>query len=266
MTQKTPRRFQLRFWPTLGTLVGLAILISLGTWQLTRYLEKLDLEAQRSERLDEDIVEVESLDAFEANAGAYNAVAVRGRLDPRYTFLFKHRVHDGKPGYWLGGVLRFAEGDGGVLVNRGWIHREHAAEVATQAPPTQTRTYLGLVHAPNRIVADAATRQALEAGEVELQNNVVEWDTYDLEAIADALPYETPADPMIVVLGPEHSREPYPVASFDYVTEPYLTSERHLGYVLFWYATAVALLSMYLAAGFGYLGSSRRPRRTDADA
>lgn len=258
MTDKTPRRFQLRLWPTLGTLVGLSILISLGTWQLIRYLEKTELEEQRNERLDEDVVEVTSLADFEARAGGYNAVAIRGHLDPSYTFLFKHRVHDGKPGYWLGGVLRFAEGDGAVLVNRGWVHREHVDEVTDRTPPSEPRTFLGLVHAPDRIVPDTAMRQAVEAGQVDLKESVTEWDTYDLESIADALPVETPEDAMIVVLGPEHSQEPYPVASFDYVTEPYLTSERHLSYVLFWYATAIALLSMYLAAGFGYLGSRRR--------
>lgn len=259
MTDETaPRRFQLRLWPTLGTVVGLSILISLGTWQLSRYLEKIELEAQRSERLDEDIVEASSLADFEAGAGAYNAVAVRGQLDPRYTFLFKHRVHDGKPGYWLGGVLRFAEGDGAVLVNRGWVHREHIDEIANREPPANTRVYLGLNHAPNRIVADTAMRQGLASGAVELQDAVTEWDTYDLEAIAGALPFETPDDPSIMVLGPDHSRDPYPIASFDYVTAPYLTSERHLSYVLFWYATAIALLAMYLGAGFGYLGSKRR--------
>ena len=37
------RRFRLRFWPTLATLVGLAVLAALGTWQLQRLAWKQDL-------------------------------------------------------------------------------------------------------------------------------------------------------------------------------------------------------------------------------
>jgi surfeit locus 1 family protein len=251
-------RFRLRFWPTLGTFVGLVLLVSLGTWQLTRYLEKVEIEAERDVRLDESLVKADSLADFRENASPYNAVALRGELDPDHTFLFKHRVHEGSPGYWIGGVLRFAKGDGAVLVNRGWVHREDAREFAKEPPPGGEQTYVGVVHVPERIIADPPTRDALERGELVLARDVTEWDTYDLEGISEALALPHPGEPTIVVLGPDHSRHPYPIASVDYVTEPYLTAERHLSYVVFWYATAIALLSMYLAYSFGYLGSFRR--------
>ena len=263
MADTSSYRFRIRFWPTLATVVGLIVLLSLGTWQLVRYFEKLEMEAEREERLEDSVVEADSLAAFKEKAAGYDSVALRGEFDPDYTFLFKHRVHDGKPGYWIGGVLRFARGDGAVLVNRGWVHREQVEEAAKSPPPQGVQTYVGMVHAPDRIIADTATRNALEANKIDLADEVTEWDTYDLEGVADALPHNLPDEPLIVVLGPEHSREPFPVASLDYITEPYLTSERHLGYVLFWYATAIALLSMYLAYGFGYLGSYRRPAPRD---
>lgn len=251
-------RFILRFWPTAATVVGLALLLSLGTWQFGRYLEKLDLEEQREARRDEAPLEIESLADFEERAEPYSKVVLRGQLDPDFTFLFKHRVHDGEPGYWLGGVLRFADGKGAALVNRGWVHREEARSIAQQPASTDTGHFMGMVHTPPEIVADKRMREKLDSGALDLRGEVTEWDTYDLEAITDALPMPTPTPPNIVVLGPEHTQHPYPVATYDYVTEPYLTSERHLGYAVFWYATGLALLGMYLANGFGYLGVPRR--------
>ena len=38
----------------------------------------------------------------------------------------------------------------------------------------------------------------------------------------------------------------------------YMTSQRHLGYAIFWFATAIALLAMYLANSTGHLGYGRQ--------
>lgn len=251
-------RFRLRFWPTLGTLVGLILLVGLGTWQYRRHLEKADLEEQREQRLDDAPEEIDSLADFDARARAYSPVVLHGRLDSDHVFLFKHRVHDGEPGYWLGGVLRLGSEDGAVLVNRGWVHREEAERIAEIEPPTEPQRFEGLVHAPPEIIADDEMREALQAGEFDLSDRVTQWESYDLIGIRDHLPFQTPDTPAVVVLGPEHSQEPYPVASYDYVTEPYLTAERHLGYAVFWYVTGLALLAMYLGAAFGLIGATRR--------
>jgi surfeit locus 1 family protein len=258
VTQTARRRFRLRLWPTVGTLVGLAILVSLGTWQTNRFIEKLDVETERDARLGAEPIQIRSLADFEQRAASFRPVALLGELDPDYAFLFNHRVHDGTPGYWLGGVLRFADGDGAVLVNRGWVHRDEALRVAKAPPPTGTDRYRGLVHVPRRVVADTHMRERLDTGQSALDGEPTEWDTYDIEAINDALPHTMPDEPAIVVFGPEQTLHPYPIASFEHVTAPFMTSERHLGYAVFWYTTALALLAMYLAAGFGYIGSQRR--------
>ena len=266
MSGLSPRRgrFRPRLWPTVATLLGLSILLSLGTWQFGRYLEKVDIEAQRARQVDKTPIDIHSLDEFEERSGPFRHVRLHGRLDPDFHLLFKHRTHEAKPGYWLGGVLRFERGEGAVLVNRGWVHRRRGDEFATDPPESGTQVFEGLVNVPRDIIADEDKRRKLQAGKLALDEGVSQWDTYDLAAISDALPYETPADPTIVVLGPDHSGDPYPVASYDYITEPYLTSERHLSYAVFWYTTALALIAMYLANAFGYLGAWRR-RPTSAE-
>lgn len=269
-----PRRLQFRpkLWPTLGTVVGLALLIALGTWQTVRYFEKLELEAARAAHLGDTPLEIDSLSQFKEHARSYSPIEVHGHLDPNYVFLFKHRTHDGgKPGYWIGGVLRFAQGPGALIVNRGWVRLRDAAELAAEPLDTQVQTYTGLVYQPQRVIADDDTRAALKRGEIRLAKTAdskpVEWETYDITGIAQALKaegIETPQTPTVLVLGPEHSEYPYPIASLEYVTQPYMTSERHFGYLSFWFLTALGLLAMYLANAFGLLTSGRHnpaPRR-----
>lgn len=262
MSQRKRLQFKPRFWPTLGTIVGLALLLALGTWQTLRYFEKLAIEAERAAHLTDARIQVKSLAEFQQKARSYSPIEVRGSLDPDYVFLFKHRTHDGgKPGYWVGGVLRFAEGPGALIVNRGWVHRNSAQELAAEPLDTELKSYNGLVYQPQRVIADEGTRAELKRGELALktspQGEVVEWESYDITGIAQALSVETPTTPTILVLGPEHSEYPYPVASLEYVTQPYMTSERHLGYLSFWYLTALGLLGMYLANAFGLLTSGR---------
>src|SRR5690554_4508367 len=262
MNQRKRLQFRPKLWPTLGTVVGLMLLVALGTWQTVRYFEKLEIEAARAEHLGDTPLEIASFAQFEQYARSYSLIEVRGSLDPDYVFLFKHRTHDGgKPGYWVGGVLRFAEGPGALIVNRGWVHRNSAQELAGEALDTEVKSYSGLVYQPQRVIADEGTRAELSRGELNLktspQGDVVEWESYDITGIAQALSVETPATPTILVLGPEHSEYPYPVASLEYVTQPYMTSERHLGYLSFWYLTALGLLGMYLANAFGLLTSGR---------
>ena len=252
-------QFRLRFWPTLGTVVGLTMLVSLGTWQFSRYQQKHGQEAMRDQRIDAQPQDVSAVDDL---PGSYSKVRLHGSLDSDHLILFKHRTQEGKPGGWLGGVFRLEDG-GAVLVNLGWIHREYYDDLSTDVLTGFPTTLSGLVHQPARIVADDDLRARLTDRGGLPEAEVVEADSYDLEAVQNALDTRTTDPPAIVVLAPEHARRPYPQASYDHVTQPYLTAERHLGYSVFWYMTGLALLGLYLAYGFGYLGGRTMPARSD---
>lgn len=256
-------QFRLRLWPTLGTLIGLSMLLSLGTWQFLRYQEKAELESVRDQRVDSEPESARSLDELPNN---FEHVTLHGRLDPEHLFLFKHRTDDGAPGGWLGALFEFADG-GAVLVNLGWVHRERYDALSTDILEQYQPPLSGLVHQPARIVADEALRERLDAlGELP-RDEVIELNSYDLQALQSASTASMADPPTIVVLGAEHTQQPYPKASYEHVTEPYLTAERHLSYSVFWYVTGLALLAMYLGYGFGYLGleTTRRRRETTRD-
>jgi surfeit locus 1 family protein len=107
----TPRPFT-----TLLTIVLIALLISLGRWQLRRADEKRAL-----------------FDAFAAGADATQPIALRtpavrryqhveaeGRYDQTRQILIDNMVDSGRAGYFV--ITPFALGGGGwVLVNRGWV-------------------------------------------------------------------------------------------------------------------------------------------------
>ena len=249
-------RFRLRLWPTLGTLLGLALLLTLGTWQFSRYQQKAELEQQRDSQLTQEPLDIRALSDF---AGNFQRVQLYGRVDPDHLFLFKHRTLDGDPGGWLGALFELEDG-GIVLLNLGWLHREQFERIDLSVLDRYEPPLIGLLHRPSRIIADEDVRTRLADSGALPKGEVISFDSYDLEAIQDAVATRTLEEPSIVVLDSDHTKQPYPIASFDHVTQPYLTAERHLGYAVFWYVTGLALLAMYIANGLGYLGSRVRSR------
>ena len=232
--------------------------MSLGSWQTSRFLEKKERETVRDARLQKPPAEIESLEELLAEDHAYRKATLRGRLDTSTNILIKHRHYEGNPGSWLLQPLRFAEGDGVILVNRGWLPFQKANEAIDEYATADAEAYTGLIHRLPKVVADEDNRKAVAAGKLTVAGQTTRWDTIDVTTLYDALSAPAPDEPLLLVLDEKHSGAPYPRASYDHVTEPYLTSGRHLSYAAFWFAVALALAGLYLAAGFGALGSHKR--------
>ncbi|MBA2662186.1 MAG: SURF1 family protein [Bradymonadaceae bacterium] len=246
-------RFRVSLWPTLATLVGLSILLSLGTWQSLRYLEKSADEAQRDERRVLALSDIHALSDL-GPALDYRQVRVHGRVDPAHTFLIKHRTHLGKPGFWLISALVLDGQQEMLLVNRGWLPYREGRELAQGLRGSDEEVFVGLVHTLERVIADQRLRERIQVGTIEPEE-LVELDTYDLTAILGTLPMPTTTRPVIITLTDAHSGAPYPIASTDQITAPYLTADKHLGYATTWYTMALALLAMFIAYGMGMLRS-----------
>ena len=255
--------FKPKLLPTLATLLGLALLLALGTWQLGRYHEKLEREAEIAAREDLPALALKALPSGDTALEElnYRSVTLRGELDMRYAVLFKHRQLDGRPGYWLAAPLVTADRRA-IWTNLGWLPFKEArslAEAVSNRAPSPSETYQGLLYLLPQNIEDTITRARLERGELELKDTLSEWHTYDIEALLESTPYEMGSKPAVLVLDSSHSGEPYPIATTESLTKPYMTSERHQGYFLFWYSTAGALLLLYLGASFGLIGSFQRP-------
>jgi len=248
-------RFRPGLWPTIGAVAGLAILLSLGTWQAVRYRNKLATEKLRDARIDDPPRDVDSAAGLTPDDDWHLARAT-GEVDTRYTFVVRHRIHDEHPGAWVFQPLVFDDGTA-VLVNRGFVPMEREREMARSLEAPDQKVLEGLVHTPTRIIPDDAARKKYRGAKAK-PGQLVVLTTLDIDLMYDMLDNPGPKRPTILILGPSHSGNPYPVARYDYVTHPFLTSQRHLSYAGFWFTLAAALLALYVGYGFGKIGGDPR--------
>jgi len=242
-------RFQLKIFPTLGTLLGLAILLSLGTWQANRYLWKLDIEERRDARMAEDPVLVRSLEDVTRPENDYRHVEAEGRFENSLSVVFKFRTLKGKSGYWVATPLVFEDGSA-LLVQRGWVPVHVDPKSLQLESPTRVK---GVLFALDRVIPDDLGREAYKTLE---PNQLTAWNTFDVDAVYDAWPFRRPDGPVILVLTENEDEDIF--ATLEHVTEPYMTSEKHLGYSITWYTLAVGLFGIWLANAFGRIGGRRR--------
>jgi surfeit locus 1 family protein len=246
-------RFHARPGPTILILAGLVLLTSLGIWQTRRYYQKLDAERISRDHAHQPPIVLDTLPALQDPALAYRLVSIRGRLDTRYNVLLRHRQLQGRPGFWLVSPLVLPDGKSAVLVNRGWLPVEQGPGVAPRLPAPTADALTGVLFIPDEILPDVTTRAQLGGAKLDPTAPPTQWRTLDLDGIAAAMPYTFPSPARILTLDQRHSGSPFPIASTDYTTAPYLTSDRHLSYAAFWFTCALALAGLGLAAGFRVL-------------
>ena len=139
-------RFRPTFWATIVFIPVFVLLMSLGTWQVQRLTWKNDLIQTRMDRIASPPLNF----AAAQNAGApetieYLPIVISGvlRNDHRYRLL--NRVHNGKQGSHLVVPLVLEDGQGTIMVDRGWIPRGPVE--AIPAEPVARVTLNGYVRA-----------------------------------------------------------------------------------------------------------------------
>ncbi|KAK5111923.1 hypothetical protein LTR62_004655 [Meristemomyces frigidus] len=126
----------------LGLAVLAAIPITafiLGCWQVQRLTWKTDLIARFEDRLVRDplplppVIDPEAVTEFD-----YRRVYARGVFRHEREMLIGPRIHDGEDGYLVvtpldrSAEFKGVEGNSTVLVNRGWVSKDKAAQSARQ--------------------------------------------------------------------------------------------------------------------------------------
>ncbi len=240
MRPNPPRPFfRVSIPASLFVLVALVLLIWLGSWQFGRYLEKVDLEESAQERTKKDAVQL-------ASANGLSGLSLR-RILPLGRFengsqVIKHRIRNGKPGYWIVRPFRFKDGSR-VLVNIGWYPKAKS-EAFAKTLDAPKPGWTALVHVLDRNIADSKTRSSSCSECV--------WRSFDVVGMNKK--FLDKDSMMVLVAGDNAANGQYPSASFNHVISPYMTSEKHLGYALTWFGLAIGLVMLFLGAGLGYLG------------
>ncbi|MEF2553106.1 SURF1 family protein [Aurantimonas sp. A2-1-M11] len=247
------RMSRTKFWIALGAcLVGIAILFSLGTWQVERMQWKQALLERIDARIHAAPLDLAALQARFTETGDvdYTPVTATGRfLHDGERFMLT--TFDGQPGWNV--FTPLVTGDGtAVFVNRGFVPyemREPARRSDGQVDGEVTVTGLARDaprETPGFFVPDN------EPG-----NDTFFWR--DLDAMAGGLTLGTGIEmlPFFVDAGPGAAPGGWPVGGTTVIDIP----NNHLSYVVTWYGLAIALAVM---TGMLVVGDRRAARRPQA--
>ena len=218
------------FWPTLWSVLGVVLLLGLGTWQVERLQWKNGLIAERNADLGAAPVPLpEALD--EARALEFHPVRAQGEyLNDRELYL-NAQASSGAAGFHI--VTPFRLSDGTIIfTDRGFVPTDR------RAPATR---------AAGELAGPAAVTGLLRLPEPpgwftpanEPQKN--SWFSIDLPMMAQAagvgsaLPFYIDADKTPLPGG-------WPQGGQTITDLP----NNHLQYALTWYALAVALVAIYI--------------------
>lgn len=254
MTTTTKRRFRPTFWATAVVLPCLAILVSLGFWQLDRMAWKAGLIAEMEERTQGPALAFpESID--DPESWRFQRVTLSGRFRHQDELHREAQMYRGQAGLHV--ITPFVLEDGReVLVNRGWVP-SNRRDPATRAE--------NRIDGPTRF--EAIVRVGGWQGmdwvrpENDPANNV--WVWMDLEAMAREAGLENPVTEVYVDVAEGQNPAPLPV---DGRTQVNLT-QNHLGYAITWFGIAIGLLAIYIVfhmkpeAATAQRGNGKRGRK-----
>jgi surfeit locus 1 family protein len=238
------RRRKLPVFTGMTVLIALAILISLGTWQVERLHWKEGLLADIAERRAAAPVPLADIETMAAQGGdiEYRTVTATGRyINNKERHFFA--TWRGQTGYYIYTPLQLADGRY-ILVNRGFVPYENKEpEMRMQGQLTGEQTVTGLARAklpgkPSSLVPDN-----------DVAKNIFYWKDLDVMASsvdldkADVLPFFVDADSTPNPAG-------FPIGGVTQVDLP----NDHLQYAFTWYGLAAALVGVVAISWF-------RPRK-----
>jgi surfeit locus 1 family protein len=215
-------------WASALTLLGLAILITLGTWQLQRLEWKNDMIAALDRAYSQDTPQAIDLSNTEQD---YTYGRISGVLLTDKAFLMgPPSMKDEMPGYHL--IVPIKHNEQTLLIDMGWTPE------ALEAQPLQNLkdkkiAFHGLL---KRSHWNVFTPINLPEQDV--------WYRLDIEEIATAKDLENLYPSRLIADKADHD---FGQSFFTDTAENRLApNNNHLQYALFWYAMAGALLVVYL--------------------
>ena len=236
------RSFAPRAFTTLLTIAMMALLVSLGFWQLRRAEEKkllFDAFAAGSDFS-------RSIDGQTPKVPRYSHVDAAGHYDSSRQVLIDNMVTAAGAGYYV--ITPFALRDGGwLLVNRGWVPLgKSRAELPAIPVPNDERHIRG--RADN--MPAAGIRMGVPAPLAPPYPIVAAFPTHAQLAQLLKEPDWTPAAELVLLDADQ------PDGLVRHWSPPGFPPMRHIGYAVQWFALAGALLVIYIVTNFRRTGSA----------
>jgi surfeit locus 1 family protein len=243
------------WWSTLLVLLGMAVLVRLGFWQLDRLAQRRAHNAEIAQQLALPPLSLTgAVLPDDLSSIKYRHVSARGVFDFSHQIGLKLQNWMGTPGIHLITPLVIEGSPQAVLVDRGWIPIDQAAaENWSQFDEVGPVTVTGFTKLSQPL--PARTGNAAQATSVEPQ---LEWYRVDIRAIQAQMPYKLL--PIYVLQSPTGDAN----ANLPYRVEPEfdLSDGPHLGYAIQWYIFSLILGTMYVY----YVSKSIATRRSHEDS
>ncbi len=236
--------------PGVLSLAALAVLISLGNWQMQRLAWKENLIATVSARVKESAKPLPAANTWTSlglNENEYRTFFARGRFRHQnevqiYTVLSEPRGSFSGAGYWV--LTPFELEDGGiVVVNRGFVPQElKDSSTRTEGQTFGTVRIAGILRAPEQAnyftPANDPAKKAWyrrEPADIVRAFNLTGVAPFMLDATGEYRPHMLPQ--------PNETKIVF--------------TNNHLGYALTWYGLACTLLGVFSAFAWQRIRASR---------
>lgn len=225
-------QFRPQLWPTLAAVAAIALMLSLGDWQLSRAREKEARQAQHEQISQQPTIALPSTPVrFEDFQ--FRQVEARGTYVPLHTIYLDNKIVRGVAGYQIITPLRLGEAGASamhVLVNRGWVaagnDRRQLPQIAT---PAGQVTISGIATSPTQKTLELSTETV--SGQV--------WENLHLERYRKVSGLTLQP---LLILQQDDTKDGL-VRQWD---RPDSGAARNLGYAFQWFAMALAVFIIYL--------------------
>jgi surfeit locus 1 family protein len=227
----SPRRFHIQPVPTIVMVLLAPLFIALGFWQLDRADQKRSLANNLEQRRKLPALLLAG-DLPAADQLEYRPVIANGRLLADRTVLIENRKYLGQTGFHVITPLQLEDSKRIVLVNRGWISREQAADPAGIPQPGGDLTIRGVANVPQ----PPALALSLPAESAE---TLPHWPFLTLEHFSAWSGLQVL--PFTILQAPDDTGgfvRQWP--------EPQVNVGMHIGYAIQWFAFALILLLIWL--------------------
>ena len=228
-----------RWWTTLVVLLGMAVLVRLGFWQLDRLeqrrtrntaiIQQLELPALplTGQPLPQDLTSLKNRQG-----------TALGEFDFSSQVALKHQNWQETPGIHLITPLVIEGTSQAVLVDRGWLPTDQAGpENWPQFDQPGPTTVTGLIQ-----LSQTLPNSTGDTTQPTLAKRQAEWYRVDIEVIQGQTPYQLL--PIYVLESPRGEGNP----ELPYQVKPQfdLSDGPHLGYAIQWFIFSVILAIIYV--------------------
>jgi len=237
MSYFSQRQFKPQIWSTFAMLIGVAMLMGLGYWQLQRAEQKRVILEEYAQRANNKPLSWSDLNEFKSTM-QYQQVELAGFYGNKQQFLLDNKFHQHRMGYHVITPFYSPTRDRVILVDRGWV---------PQGPSRQQLPILKPIVGQQTIKGRLYTlsRNTIRVGAAIVDNQ--NWPLR-IEALDSALLQKLLGIKIYPALLQLNAEQPHGfVRDWRIVVMP---AARHTGYAVQWFALALTLLIIYTVLSF----------------